>query len=165
MAKRFIGNDEGVIVEGADGSSAVPAGYVGEKLSAVDSTFLTLTAPASAGYTDVANVYLDIPAGVWLLTYSTSVQAALSGTGQAITKSRLYNQTDSVSLIETSGDLGTSTVGSWSHFSANTIISIDSTKRVVLQAGWQLNATPVSLTNLYVRGDRGETSLIAVRIA
>lgn len=73
MAKRFIGNDEGVIVEGADGSSAVPAGYVGEFLSAELTSLQSINTDNTD--TDVTGMSIELTPGVWQIGYNMSIGA------------------------------------------------------------------------------------------
>jgi len=77
MAKRFIGNDEGVIVEGADGSSAVPAGYVGETIRASRTT----TNTTSGSHINVNSVTLT--PGVWIITFSANYDKSTSNAAYA----------------------------------------------------------------------------------
>jgi hypothetical protein len=84
MAKRFINGDELVAIKGADGSAAIGAGYVGEKVKPVASSALSPLSTTNGGivYTDVA-----VPNGVWLVTYrmyatvsstTTTIQAGVT---------------------------------------------------------------------------------------
>ena len=74
---------------GADGSSAVPAGYVGEKINGGSNSITFTTTNGSFAYTDIA-----APNGVWMATFrayksvsSTTTAMSVAVTPRSVTTS------------------------------------------------------------------------------
>jgi len=89
-------------VVGDTSGNAVPAGYIGELVTATNTSAFTTS---STSYTNVTSMSLSLTAGTWLIFASSQMELGMTATGatdEGYTTARLYNSTASATLDERS---------------------------------------------------------------